>query len=70
MILLGWTGAGGEGTDVDVVAHIGGFIVGALLGSMAALPRAQRLFERVPQPLSGGLALASLAIAWACALLH
>jgi membrane associated rhomboid family serine protease len=68
VILLGWTGAGGEGTDVDVVAHLGGFAVGALLGATAALPRVQRLLERMPQPLSGGLALASLAIAWACAL--
>jgi hypothetical protein len=42
--------------------------VGALLGATAALPRVQRLLERMPQPLSGGLALASLAIAWACAL--
>jgi rhomboid protease GluP len=68
VILLGWTGAGGEGTDVDVVAHLGGFAVGALLGATAALPRLQRLLERVPQPLSGGIALASLAIAWVCAL--
>jgi membrane associated rhomboid family serine protease len=69
VILLGWTGAGGEGTDVDVVAHVGGFAVGALLGAAAALPRVQPLLGRVPQPLSGGLAIASLAIGWACALL-
>ncbi|HYB32690.1 MAG TPA: rhomboid family intramembrane serine protease [Steroidobacteraceae bacterium] len=69
VILLGWTGAGGEGTDVDVVAHLGGFGVGALLGATAALPRAQQLLGHVPQPLSGAAALASLALAWACALL-
>jgi rhomboid protease GluP len=68
VILLGWTGAGGEGTDVDVVAHLAGFAVGALLGATAALPRWQRLLQRVPQWLSGAAALASLGIAWSCAL--
>ena len=68
MILLGWTGAGGEGTDVDVVAHLAGFAVGALLGATAALPRPQRVLQRVPQWLTGAAALASLVIAWVCAL--
>ena len=68
VILLGWTGAAGEGTDVDVVAHVGGFAVGALLGATAALPRWQRMLRRVPQWLLGAAALASVAIAWLCAL--
>jgi rhomboid protease GluP len=68
VILLGWTGSAGEGTDV--VAHLGGFVVGAILGASAALPRCQRLLARVPQALSGALALASLALAWGCALLR
>jgi membrane associated rhomboid family serine protease len=68
VILLGWMGSAGEGTDVDVVAHLGGFAVGALLGALAALPRCQRLLQRVPQWLSGAVALASLAIAWGRAL--
>src|SRR5580700_7122033 len=70
VILLGWTGSGGEGSevDVDVVAHLGGFAAGALLGAAAALPRLQQRLRRVPQWLSGGAALASLAIAWSCAL--
>jgi membrane associated rhomboid family serine protease len=68
VILLGWTGAGGEGTDVDVVAHLGGFAVGALLGANAALPRSRLVLQRVPQWLTGAAALASLAIAWGCAL--
>src|SRR5215475_3601892 len=59
VILLGWTGSAGEGTDV--VAHLGGFVVGAILGATAALPRCQRLLARVPQTLSGAVALASLA---------
>jgi len=51
-----------------VVAHVAGFAVGALLGATAALPRARRVLHRVPQWLTGAAALASLAIAWACAL--
>jgi len=66
VILLGWTGSAGEGTDV--VAHLGGFVVGAIFGATAALPRARALLAQVPQLLSGVLALASLALAWACAL--
>jgi rhomboid protease GluP len=66
VILLGWTGSAGEGTDV--VAHLTGFAMGALLGATAALPRSQRWLKRVPQWLTGALALASLIIAWWCAL--
>ncbi|HEX8782086.1 MAG TPA: rhomboid family intramembrane serine protease [Steroidobacteraceae bacterium] len=68
VVLLGWTGAGGEGTDVDVVAHVAGFAVGVLLGATAALPRSRLVLQRVPQWLTGAAALASLAIAWGCAL--
>ena len=68
VILLGWTGAGGEGTDVDVVAHLGGFAVGALLGATAALAFTRRVLRQVPQWLLGAAALGSIAIAWACAL--
>ncbi|HSY45675.1 MAG TPA: rhomboid family intramembrane serine protease, partial [Steroidobacteraceae bacterium] len=70
VILLGWTGSGGEGSDVnvDVVAHLGGFAAGALLGAAAALPRLQQRLRRVPQWLTGGAALASIVIAWSCAL--
>jgi membrane associated rhomboid family serine protease len=66
VILLGWTGSAGEGTDL--VAHLAGFAVGALLGATVALPRFQGLLDRVPQWLTGTAALASLAIAWSCAL--
>jgi rhomboid protease GluP len=66
VILLGWTGSAGEGTDL--VAHVGGFVLGALLGAAAALPRWRAWLERVPQLLSGALALASVLIAWCCAL--
>jgi rhomboid protease GluP len=66
VILLGWTGSAGE--ETDLVAHVGGFVVGSLLGATAALPRLRVWLERVPQLLSGALALASVVIAWCCAL--
>ncbi|MBS0364602.1 MAG: rhomboid family intramembrane serine protease [Proteobacteria bacterium] len=78
VILLGWTGTGGGesvllpgdtgGAQVDVMAHLAGFAVGALLGATVALPRVRPWLTRVPQWLAGAVALASLAIAWACAL--
>jgi rhomboid protease GluP len=66
VILLGWTGSAGE--ETDLVAHVGGFVVGAVLGATAALPGVRVRLERVPQLLSGALALASVVIAWCCAL--
>jgi rhomboid protease GluP len=74
VVLLGWFGSGGGGEDVnavasiDVVAHAAGFIVGGVLGALAAQPRASQALARVPQWLSGLAALASIAIAWGCAL--
>jgi hypothetical protein len=50
------------------VAHVAGFLVGALLGATAALPRVQRQLRRLPQWVGGAAALASLALAWGCAL--
>lgn len=75
VILLGWTGSGGgsedgsgTGGNVDLVGHVAGFVVGLVLGAIAALPWFRRTFDRVPQWLSGAVALGSMAIAWACAL--
>jgi membrane associated rhomboid family serine protease len=68
VILLGWTGSGGEGTQIDVTAHVAGFAVGAVLGATVALPRVNRLVVRVPQWLTGGAAIASVLLAWWCAL--
>ena len=65
VILLGWLGSSGEGTDL--VAHAMGFVVGTVLGALAALPTIDRALERVPQWLSGFAALACIAIAWAFA---
>jgi membrane associated rhomboid family serine protease len=66
VILLGWTGSAGEGTDL--VAHLAGFTTGALLGVAAASGRSTRLLERVPQWLAGAAALAEIAVAWGFAL--
>jgi len=68
VILLGWTGSGAEGTQTDVIAHIAGFAVGAVLGATVALPRFNSLVGRLPQWLIGSAALASILIAWCCAL--
>jgi membrane associated rhomboid family serine protease len=68
VVLLGWFGSEGEGTDL--VAHLLGFLVGCVLGALAALPRPRRLLARLPQWLAGTMALLSLAIAWSCALLR
>ena len=68
MILLGWFGSAGEGTDL--VAHAMGFTLGAVLGGAAAVPAVDALLNRVPQWISGALALASLAAAWTLALAH
>jgi membrane associated rhomboid family serine protease len=66
LVLLGWFGSAGEGTDV--VAHALGFATGCLLGALAALPMVAALLSRVPQWLTGLAALGSLAVAWAWAL--
>ena len=66
VILLGWFGSAGEGTDL--VAHAMGFALGAVLGAAAAVPAVDALLNRVPQWISGFLALASLAVAWTLAL--
>jgi rhomboid protease GluP len=76
VVLLGWFGSGGGGeetgatavTQIDIVAHAGGFGVGCILGALAARPALQAALDRVPQWLSGLAALGSIITAWACAL--
>ena len=73
IVLLGWFGTGG-GEDsetvvsTDIVAHAGGFLIGVLLGAAVAQRWTQRLLRRLPQWLSGLMALASILVAWICAL--
>jgi hypothetical protein len=64
IILLGFTGAGGERTDV--LAHITGFAAGALAGAAHAAWR----FPRGPaaQLVTGLAALIAVGVAWAIAL--
>jgi rhomboid protease GluP len=66
VVLLGWLGTAGEGTDV--IAHLLGFVVGGVLGALAGVPRIARVLGRCPQWLAGAFALAGVASAWACAL--
>jgi hypothetical protein len=68
VVLLGWLGSAGEGTDL--VAHATGFIVGVLIGAAAALPGIKYTLERVPQWLAGLAAFVSIALPWTCALLN
>jgi len=68
IVLLGWLGSAGEQTDL--IAHALGFMVGVLIGALAALPAIERALQRVPQWLAGLGALASIALAWSCALLN
>ena len=61
-------GGGPPAQGIDLVGHLAGFVVGLMLGAMAALPWCRRMLDRVPQWLAGAVALASIAIAWAFAL--
>lgn len=66
VVLLGWLGSEGEGTDV--VAHVLGFVTGAVFGAIAALPTPRRILARVPQWLAGCGAVAIIAVTWMLAL--
>ncbi len=70
VVLLAWFGSGG--TDhpgqVDVVAHALGFGAGVLLGLLTARPSSKRLLRRIPQWLTGLIAIAEIATAWRFAL--
>ena len=64
--LLAFTGAGGERTDV--VAHLTGFGAGALVGLVHAFTPARSLLVKIPQWVSGVVALMLLVGAWTLAL--
>ena len=64
VILLGFTGAGGERTDV--LAHLTGFAVGAIAGVAHATWRVPR--GAVAQAAAGLLSLALVGVAWMLAL--
>ncbi|MGH8149233.1 MAG: rhomboid family intramembrane serine protease [Steroidobacteraceae bacterium] len=62
VVLLGWLGTAGAHTDV--LAHLLGFLCGALLGTAAAAASVKRLLSRTPQWLGGTLALGAIGLAW------
>ena len=64
VFLLGFTGAGGENTDV--VAHVAGFATGAVAGIAHARWRLPR--GPFAQWTSGVAAIIAIAVAWACAI--
>ena len=66
VVLLGWLGTEGEGTDL--VAHAAGFAVGCLIGATVALAAVERILDHVPQWLAGIAALASIVVTWLFAL--
>jgi membrane associated rhomboid family serine protease len=78
LVLLAWLGSGTDGADgaagtggpgqVDVVAHALGFAAGISLGLVVARPSAQRLLQRIPQWVSGLIALMEIAAAWRLAI--
>jgi len=76
VVLLGWFGSGGAdatspddvAVHVDVVAHVAGFCVGAVLGALAVQHWARWALGHLPQWLGGAAALASIVIAWGYAL--
>ena len=77
-LLLGWLGTGGlSGTDkpeviaastTDIVAHATGFIVGAVLGAVAAISVVRKQLAQLPQWASGTAAIGVIAVAWSIAL--
>jgi rhomboid protease GluP len=64
--LLGWLGT--AGTHTDVMAHLLGFGIGVLLGTIAALPVLSRRLHAVRQWPAGVAAIAIMVVAWGLAL--
>lgn len=71
--LLGLLGTGASDqvadTGTDLIAHVFGFVFGAALGVLVALPTISARVDAVPQWLSGALTLALVAVGWRLALL-
>lgn len=69
-VLLAWFGSGDPSTpgQVDVLAHALGFGMGLLLGVAASRAPVRRLLRRIPQWLTGLLALAQITLTWYLAL--
>lgn len=66
VILLGWLGTAGK--ETDVMAHLLGFGIGVLLGTVAALPSVRRRLHDLPQWPAGLAATVIMVGAWGLAL--
>jgi rhomboid protease GluP len=64
--LLAFTGAGDENTDV--IAHVAGFLCGAVVGVLHAWKAPAALESSGAQLLAGGATLAAIVCAWVAAL--
>jgi rhomboid protease GluP len=56
------------GSNVDVVAHVAGFVMGAVLGVLMAVGSVRRVVMRIPQWAAGVIAIGVVAGAWVVAL--
>jgi rhomboid protease GluP len=68
IMLLGLTGMGGENTDI--VAHVTGFICGAIFGAVLGRLNQERFKQRGVQLAAAVIAIAAVAFAWGWALLR
>ena len=66
VVLLGWLGTSGRHTDL--VAHALGFGMGVLFGWAGGWAATRRRLRRLPQWLTGLVAMLILAVAWSVAL--
>lgn len=66
VVLLAYTGLGGERTDVG--AHVAGFAVGLASGTVYALGEQRTIFVTKHQWLFGNLAIAVIVVGWLFAL--
>jgi rhomboid protease GluP len=70
--LLGLLGTGASDqvaeTGTDLIAHVFGFVTGCILGILIARPELSIRANKVPQWISGTLALVLIAGAWGLAL--
>jgi rhomboid protease GluP len=63
LVLLAFTGVGGERTDV--AAHVTGFLAGLAIGWLTSLASPERLSSTKLQQVTGAIAIAIVVIAWA-----
>ncbi len=56
-----------DGGSTNVLAHLLGFVCGALTGAMAAAPRGALLIERIPAWIAAAVPPAALLVAWGIA---